>query len=140
MSAREAREDAQVVADALDAVEREPRAVDERRRRGEIEHRGRVRAEQARREIDEQLVDAALAQQRAVQLVARLDVQFVDAALAERGEHRGQIDLAAHVRERHDFRAARAQRLSARFALRVERAAEDEERAAFEQARGERDT
>jgi hypothetical protein len=37
-------------------------------------------ADQLGREVDQQFVDAAFAQQRAIELVARLDVQLVDAA------------------------------------------------------------
>ena len=51
-----------------------------------------------RREVDQQLVDQAFAQQRAVELVAGLDVQLVDAAPRQVGEHRGQVDLAGRRR------------------------------------------
>ena len=54
----------------------------ERRRRRKVEHPLRRVAEEARVEVDQELVDAALAHQRAVQPEARLDMQLVDAAPA----------------------------------------------------------
>ena len=63
-------------------------------------------AEQARRDVDEQLVDPAFLQQRGIELLAGLDMQLVDAARAEVGEHRGEIDLAAGRRQQRDLGAA----------------------------------
>src|SRR6187431_1421963 len=64
-------------------------------------------AEQARREVDEQLVDQALLQQRGVELLAGFDVQLVDAASSKVGQHRGEIDLAGGRGQERDLDAAR---------------------------------
>src|ERR1700722_4074907 len=81
---REARQNPHVVADPVDGMEVQAYAPLKRFRCDEIEHAHRVSAKQTRRQINQQLVDTAFAQQRAVQLVPGLDVQFVDLALAER--------------------------------------------------------
>ena len=71
--------------------------VEALRQRLERPERGQAAtaAEQARCDVDQQLVDPAFLQQRGVELLAGLDMQLVDAAPAEVGEHRGQVDLAA---------------------------------------------
>ena len=84
-----------------------PHALIERRGRREIEHRHRV-AKQAWRHVEQQLVDAALAQQRAMQFVARFDMKLVDRAFAKVEQHRGQIDLACGIRQCDDFNTALA--------------------------------
>jgi hypothetical protein len=54
-------------------------------------------AQQRGRQIDQQFVDQAGAQQRGVELVAGFDVQFVHAALRQVTEHRDQVDLVMAI-------------------------------------------
>jgi hypothetical protein len=99
-------------------------------------------AEQARCDVDQQLVDAAFAQQRAVQLVAGLDVEFIDRRSPSASITAGRSTLPALFGICHDFDAARAQRLGARREFAVVARAEDQRRWAFEQpcaARARRD-
>ena len=84
-------------------VERAPRA--EIGQLGQIEHAARAVAQQTRRQIEQQFVDATLVDQRAVQLAAGLDVQLVDAAPAEFAHEHRQIDLARRIGHHNHFRA-----------------------------------
>ena len=76
--------------------------------RRQVEHALRRVAEEARVEVDQELVDAALAHQRAVQAEAGLDVQLVDAAARQLLQHLRQVDLSVRVRQRDDFGVLRS--------------------------------
>ncbi|KAG0163496.1 hypothetical protein DFQ30_011482, partial [Apophysomyces sp. BC1015] len=107
------------------------------RRRLQVEHAGGV-AEQARRDVQQQLVDAALAQQRAIERVAGFDVQLVDAALGEQVQRGRQIDLAGPIRQREHFRTGCAQRMRAWRELTVIACADHERRRAGQDSGAQR--
>ena len=69
-------------------------------------------ADQARRDVDEQLVDQAGGEQRCVELLAGFDVELVDAASAQVGEHRAEVDLAGRIGQQHDLGALRPRALA----------------------------
>src|SRR6185503_10406746 len=94
---RRSRENPEVGADPIDTAERQLQALVERIECRQVEHSLRRVAEKARIQIEQELVDAAFAHERAVQPETGFDVQLVYAALRERTEHSPQIDLAARI-------------------------------------------
>ena len=96
--------DTQILADLLDLVEAQRDLAREVVQRRQVEHAAAV-AEQAGREIQQQFVDAAFADQRSVEFGTRFDVDFVELASAELGNHARQVDLAMRIGQDDDFSA-----------------------------------
>src|SRR6267154_1923833 len=97
------RQDAQIRADALDLADFQsarPRQLGDLRH---MEHPPARVADHARRKIDEQLVDHARLQERAVQFRTSLDVDLVELPPRELLHQLEQLDFAAVVRDYHDF-------------------------------------
>src|SRR5712671_201649 len=91
------RQNAQVRADTFDLANlqgRGPRQLGDLR---QMEHPPARIADHARRKIDEQLVDHARLQERAVQLRSRFDVDLVELPPCELLHQLEQLDLAAVV-------------------------------------------
>src|SRR5450631_1457265 len=100
MPGRDPGDDAPVFAYGHDAAYLQSHAVGEIGNRARpVEHAtGRI-AQQARREVDHQLVDQARRQQCPVELRPRLHMHLVDAACTECIEHHPQVDPAIAVRQ-----------------------------------------
>ena len=72
-------------------------------------HAVRAAAQQFGRQVEQQLIDQPLRQQRAVEDGTGFDVQLVDAVLAQIVEHGGQIDPACGARFCNNRSALRLQ-------------------------------
>ena len=97
------------------------RSSSERERRRQLEHSARRVAEQLGRDVEEDLVDQARREQRAVEPRAGFDVELVDAAARELAHQRRQVDAPRGVRQR--------ERVDTRRPAGVARARGDDERA-----------
>src|SRR5689334_686987 len=75
-----------------------------------MKHPVRRIAEEVRRKIDDELVDEAFTQERAVELVTRFDVNLVQLAPRELAHERGEIYFTVRVRQRDELNAAGAER------------------------------
>ena len=109
----DARQHAQIIADARHVVERQRDAIGQPRQAvPELGDAPRRIAQQARREVEQELVDHARREQRAVELAARLDVQLVDAARAQLPHQRDEIDAAIGIRQHQHLDAGRPERIA----------------------------
>src|SRR5882762_6334335 len=129
------RQDAQVRADTLDLANLQgcgPRQLGDLR---QMEHPPARIAYHARRKIDEELVDHARLEERAIQLRSRLDVDLVELPPRELLHQLEQLDLAAVVRDDHDFGPRLLQRGDP---LRIVYRADNERLPLLQEARGRR--
>ena len=65
-----------------------------------------ARADQPRRDVEQELVDQIGVDQRSIELLAGFDVQLVDTALRQVGQHGMQVDLAVGACAARSFDAA----------------------------------